>query len=294
MNFKRTILSGSLIAVLLVLAFGVGQVLASTGCFSDTNGYWAETYICWLKDNGISAGYGDGTYHPDSNITRGEMAVFLQKINDHAVAAAKTYTDTQDATNLAAANSYTNNAISTGQTYIIGGLDEWRTNGGGTGYVQYYTNVTYLRAPGAGSYGFQFTASLPGSLYGHEMWFRGVQLCYDATGGASLSNLSLQHYIRSGTTLDYLYKSVSDSTVRTDAICRTYNIADPIGSLWGNNHVALWIQGTFTDASSILKIYSTTFIIEPSASSGSLNSADTEQAPVTEGAQPAGGQDSGQ
>ena len=67
------------VAVLLVTAFLAGKAFATVGCFPDTNGHWAETYICWLKDHFITTGYGDGTYRPDNNITRGEMAAMLQR-----------------------------------------------------------------------------------------------------------------------------------------------------------------------------------------------------------------------
>lgn len=72
-------LLSALAGALLLAAFTLGQVSATTGCFPDTNGHWAETFICWLKDYGITSGYPDGTYKPNNNVTRAEMAVFLQK-----------------------------------------------------------------------------------------------------------------------------------------------------------------------------------------------------------------------
>ena len=51
----------------------------AASCFPDTGGHWAETFICWLKDNGIVSGYGDGTYRPENYVTRGEMAVFVNR-----------------------------------------------------------------------------------------------------------------------------------------------------------------------------------------------------------------------
>ncbi len=71
----------ALVLALVISSFSFGKALATTGCFSDTNGYWAETFICWLKDNGISTGYGNGTFLPNNNITRGEMAVMLKRAN---------------------------------------------------------------------------------------------------------------------------------------------------------------------------------------------------------------------
>jgi hypothetical protein len=49
--------------------------------------HWAAEYIGWLKDNGISVGYPDGTFRPDNYITRAEMAVMLKKTASTVAAA---------------------------------------------------------------------------------------------------------------------------------------------------------------------------------------------------------------
>ena len=45
--------------------------------FSDVAGHWAEAWIEDLYDEGITSGYPDGTYRPENQVTRAEMAVFL-------------------------------------------------------------------------------------------------------------------------------------------------------------------------------------------------------------------------
>ena len=50
---------------------------ASGSAFSDVAGHWAEDWIEQLADEGITGGYPDGTYRPNSLVTRAEMAVFL-------------------------------------------------------------------------------------------------------------------------------------------------------------------------------------------------------------------------
>jgi hypothetical protein len=45
--------------------------------FSDIAGHWAEAFIEELFDQGITGGYPDGTYRPENQVTRAEMAVFL-------------------------------------------------------------------------------------------------------------------------------------------------------------------------------------------------------------------------
>jgi len=60
----------------------VPTVSAATGCFPDTNGHWAEEFICWLSDNGIAGGYPDGTFRPENQVTRAEMAVLMKNLSD--------------------------------------------------------------------------------------------------------------------------------------------------------------------------------------------------------------------
>jgi hypothetical protein len=45
--------------------------------FNDIDGHWAEAWIDALFDEGITAGYPDGTYRPSNPVNRAEMAVFL-------------------------------------------------------------------------------------------------------------------------------------------------------------------------------------------------------------------------
>jgi len=68
--------------VILLAALSAFTVLASpelaTGCFSDTNGHWAETFICFAEEYGIVGGYPDGTFKPENRVTRAEASVMLQ------------------------------------------------------------------------------------------------------------------------------------------------------------------------------------------------------------------------
>jgi len=47
--------------------------------FTDITGHWAEIFIEELYDQGITGGYPDGTYRPENQVTRAEMAIFLLK-----------------------------------------------------------------------------------------------------------------------------------------------------------------------------------------------------------------------
>jgi hypothetical protein len=45
--------------------------------FIDISGHWAENWIEALYDEGLTSGYEDHTYRPDSFVTRAEMAAFI-------------------------------------------------------------------------------------------------------------------------------------------------------------------------------------------------------------------------
>jgi len=47
------------------------------GSFIDVSGHWAEGWIEQLREEGITSGYPDGTYRPENQVTRAEMAVFM-------------------------------------------------------------------------------------------------------------------------------------------------------------------------------------------------------------------------
>ena len=283
MKRKSILLLSVLTVALLLTAFIAGQASASTGCFNDTNGHWAETFICWMKDNGITTGIGGGNYGPEDNVTRAQMAVFMQKLDELAVSQA----NLADAANLAAAKAYTDSSLSTGVTYIGAGNTAWQKNGSGTHYVEYWTDGAYLSATGAGTYGYQLTASLPDSLFNHLMYLNGVQICYDVNSSATLTSVYLQHWY--GGAAPSIYKEVSDLTDRTDATCRTYSIALP-GSLFGNNHVDVYVQVTFTGAADNVRMTSTTFILAPSTSPGFLSPLE-DLGPIEDTGPAAGGYD---
>jgi hypothetical protein len=237
--------------LLLVLAFGmsIGQAYAATGCFIDTNGNWAETYICWLKDNGITTGVGGGYYDPNGYVTRAQMAVFLQRLAEIPP--------------------------STGDIYINAGLNDWEVNGTSSAYINRFTSFIGLGAPGAGTYGFQITPDLPATLYGKQMYTHSVKICYDATHGASITGVTFEHFYWNGTGSE-IYRIVSDTTDRTDAACREYTFPTD-GALFGSDHVAVYLTAHFTSSADYASIQSTTFTLVPSANAGTLSQQDTNE-----------------
>jgi hypothetical protein len=78
----------ALVMVTIVVGSASAFIIIIFGPFSDVpSNHWAVDYIWWLKNNGISVGYPDGTFRPNNSITRAEMAVMLKKTAATVVAA---------------------------------------------------------------------------------------------------------------------------------------------------------------------------------------------------------------
>jgi hypothetical protein len=287
MKNKSVVLFAILSIVLILASFAVGKASASTGCFSDTNGHWAEVAICWMAENGITSGIGGGLYGPEQKVTRAQMAVFMKKLDELAV----TQMNSNIANAVSGLNStiYTaiNNALSTGSTYVMAGLNNWQGYGDGGSYVRYFRNADTLRAPAAGTYGFTLTSDIPGSLFNHAIFLKGVKLCYDATHGATLSYVDLEQI--EGGPNPSIYMQVTDDTDRTDKTCREYFFSKS-SDLMGTDHVVLYIEANFTSPTDQLWVSSTSFILEPSVYNGVYFMEDSlrEPRPNQESSTPSG------
>ena len=49
--------------------------------FSDIKDYWAATYVDFLYNANITTGYNDGTFRPDTVITRAQLAAILARFD---------------------------------------------------------------------------------------------------------------------------------------------------------------------------------------------------------------------
>lgn len=78
----------ALVMVTLVVGSVTAFIIIIPGPFTDVPAtHWAVDYIWWVKNNGISVGYPDGTYRPNNSISRAEMAVMAKKTAATVVAA---------------------------------------------------------------------------------------------------------------------------------------------------------------------------------------------------------------
>jgi len=283
MKQYKVYLINALLTVLIYSLFSVGTAYATTGCFPDTNGYWAETFICWLKDNAIASGYSDGTYGPGNNITRGEMAVFLQKIYNLADGSAQTKANTAETNAKAYADSLVNVPPSTGDIYINTGPSNWVVNGlsSPTASAVPFWAWTQLKASSNGTYLYSISPSLPSGLYNRKMYVKGAKLCYDASlAGAYITAVEIKH-ITYGSGGFSEWNSINDPTDLTDKGCRVVYFTTP-RSFWGNDQVTLNVYVTFTNTSNIVLVGVTTVIISPSAESAVLKENELERLLIDE------------
>ena len=92
---KRKILSLFLALTMTVSLFTVGAGAAEP-IYRDTNGHWAAEAIEGFSRLGLIEGY-NGQFFPNKNITRGEMAVILDRLMSYQTAAANSFSDLGDA-----------------------------------------------------------------------------------------------------------------------------------------------------------------------------------------------------
>ncbi len=239
MKHKNILLFGTLLASLIIsLIFGVRNAYATTGCFLDTNGHWAETFICWMKDNKITTGTGGGNYSPNNNVTRAEMAVFMQRQAEIPP--------------------------STGDIYVSAGFANWHPfNSSDPLSYTFFSSQTQVSRSAAGSSFLSINPDIPTVLYGRSLIFKGVQFCFDTFASTSLNYVEINTYSHTSGSLGRNLR-FSDPTTRTGNSCRLYTLASPI-TLTANDGVNFFIQVNWTVAASQFAIGRTTFIFAPSA-----------------------------
>lgn len=92
---KRKILSLFLALTMTVSLFTVGAGAAEP-IYRDTDGHWAAETIEGFSRLGLIEGY-NGQFFPNKNITRGEMAVILDRLMDYQTAAKNSFSDLGEA-----------------------------------------------------------------------------------------------------------------------------------------------------------------------------------------------------
>lgn len=95
------------------LAFIPNSVFAAD--YSDVKNHWAKTQISKFSEYGIIQG-ADGNFRPDDSITRGEIAVIIDKLMNYQVKAQNTFSDLDE-------KFYTSSILKANHSNIITGSD---------------------------------------------------------------------------------------------------------------------------------------------------------------------------
>jgi hypothetical protein len=69
-------------ATIALVALSATIVLANHDFPDVATGAYYHSSVSWLVDRGVTSGCGGGKYCPNNNVTRGQMAVFLEKTGD--------------------------------------------------------------------------------------------------------------------------------------------------------------------------------------------------------------------
>lgn len=86
------------IALLLTVVLVMGLTIpAAAAGFGDTAGHWAEKAIDRWSGEGILNGYEDGSFRPDGDITRAELAAVLYRVMNYITQAENTFPDVEQA-----------------------------------------------------------------------------------------------------------------------------------------------------------------------------------------------------
>ncbi len=110
---RRTIRLALALAVVVAVLAPVA-VIAAGGTFTDDDSSIFEGNIEWMAANGITSGCGPGLYCPEDNVTRGEMAAFMERLATKKVVEAATAEDASTVGGLTAAELMANSPIGVG------------------------------------------------------------------------------------------------------------------------------------------------------------------------------------
>lgn len=230
---------GALIAGLVLAVFSFGKIsAASTGCFTDTNGHWAETFICWLKDNGISSGYTDGSYHPDNPITRAEMAVMLKR-------SAQVPPEQ-------------------GEVQVVMGHEDWAISNSEADFKKFshlsYTGFQRFSTPG---YGYILAIpTLPTALYGKKLSLSGYEICFSELSlNSQVTNILVDYYVQTSDGGQTFTVLTDDNTLRYAKGCVTYNFTPR--ELGKDTFIGFYITMYFHNTADAVRMGRTTLFLQP-------------------------------
>jgi len=236
MKNKTFLLLAAIAALLLVTAFWAGQASATVNCFTDTNGHWAESFICWLKDTGVSAGYADGTFRPENLVTRAELAVMLKRQAEVPP--------------------------SSGLILITPGNGDWlKFYASDDISFNNFSTYTVVYKATAGDAFLSIQPSIPVVLYGKSTQLQGVEFCYSGDANTYLNFVEINTFTAT-TGAGFQTQRLVDYTLRKDAACRYYALPSP-AVLTADDGVNFFIRLHWNAGGTYFKLGRTTFVFQP-------------------------------
>ena len=161
-----------------------------------------------------------------------------------------------------AASSYVQNA---GNIFVQLGHANWQSfNSTDPVKVTRFTNLQGLTATTTGDFDFRIDGTAPSSLYGKGLAVSGVQICYDATAGPTITNVFLESDLETTTGFGTTTTLAHDSTARSDAACRTYSPAAP-APLTSQTQISIFLTANWTTANTELVLGRATLILQPTS-----------------------------
>lgn len=181
-----------------------------------------------MKTTGLSSGYLDGTFRPNNNITRAEVAALLYK-------------------------------EASGDTLISVGPTAWQldSNAPANAYIKYDNSQALLESGTVGINYYDGSIPTLTALHDQQMTAKGAKLCYDAAATAGGSIFSVVVNLNDGTGTPVA--SVFDNNARTDFACRTYYFSAP-HLLDGSDTLSIFVTTSLVHTYDFVTVVSATAI----------------------------------
>jgi hypothetical protein len=129
-HFARRVAVVGGICVLSLASGAIGAYASHTFTdVPDTNPF--HDAISWMKEKGITTGFGDNTYHPAEAVTRQAMAAFMQRLDNGSPI------ELEPNNNIPSADFYRGGIVN--GTLLVNDADYWRFTHPGGGYVSAIT-----------------------------------------------------------------------------------------------------------------------------------------------------------
>ena len=87
---------GNMLLAMLQAAVLCLPLIPAAAASGDTSGHWAESTISAWQQKGYISGYGDGSFRPNSSITRAEFIKILNRVLGLTAEGSVSFSDVQE------------------------------------------------------------------------------------------------------------------------------------------------------------------------------------------------------